>query len=97
MNFSVPPLRASSEKTFNEHVLNHESNTWKLSPNFVFKYHMHTVIFIIFVVLIGKLTTSSGLTQYLRKYGDSVFIANDKHRKPPSATPQNIKQNLRWK
>ena len=68
-----------------------------LTKLYVFKYHMHTVIFIIFVVLIGTLTSSSGLAQYLRKYGDSVFIANDEHRKPPSATPQNIKQNVRWK
>ena len=67
-----------------------------LTKLYVFKYHMHTVIFIIFVVLIGTLTSSSGLAQYLRKYSDSTFIANDKHHKPPSTTAQNIKQSLRW-
>ena len=67
-----------------------------LTKLYVFKYHMHIVIFIIFVVLIGPLTSSSGLAQYLRKYSDSTFIANDKHHKPPSTTAQNVKQNLRW-
>ena len=62
-----PPIKASAAKTFKEHLLNNEWSTWKLSQSFVFKYHVHTVIFIIFVVLTGKLTSLSGLAQYLRK------------------------------